>query len=297
MDHSFLLESALNAAYNGILIIDKNFRIVFCNEAASKLIGLPKEQIIYQNITEVSPDSKEIDEVLTEGKQHLNKKVVLGSRVVISNRSPIFRDGEVAGAVTVFQDITDFQEISNELGDTKDALQRLETGLEHVSDGIVMVDDKSYITMITESYCNFLGTTIEEAKGKHIAEVIENTRMHHVIQTGKAELGQVQHIDGKQVVVNRIPIIIDNKVVGGVGQVIFQEVSDLLKLVRRLNLVESKLEYYQQEVKRHKRVRYSLDNIIGKSDRMNQMKKMIKKLLNILQRYWCAGKVVPGKNL
>ncbi|UMZ72625.1 sigma 54-interacting transcriptional regulator [Natranaerofaba carboxydovora] len=296
MYNSFLLESALNAAYNGIIIVDKDSKVVFCNDAAAKMIGLTKNEMFYQDIKKVNPHTQ-IEEVLKEGKEHLNKKVKLNSKVVITNRSPIFKNGEIEGAVAVFHDITDFQKTLNELANTKDALTKLETGLEQVSDGIVMVDNKGYITRITESYCEFLGTTCEKAVGKHVTEVIENTRMHQVIKTAKAELGHIQYINGKQVVVNRIPIVIEGKVVGGIGQVIFQEVSDLLKLVRRLDIAESKLEYYEKEVKRHKRTRYSLNNIIGESEKTSQMKNMIKKVAKYPSTVLVRGESGTGKEL
>ena len=45
---------------------------------------------------------------------------------------------------------------------------------------LVIVDDRGYIIYLNESYCRFLGVKREEAVGKHVTDVIENTRMHIV---------------------------------------------------------------------------------------------------------------------
>ncbi len=45
---------------------------------------------------------------------------------------------------------------------------------------------------------SFLQTDPKKALGKHITEVIENTRMHIVAQTGKAELCDMQKIGQAQ---------------------------------------------------------------------------------------------------
>ena len=296
MERSFLLEASLNAAYNGIIVIDKESRIVFCNKAACDLIGVAEEEMLFQKIKKIIPNTK-LEEILKKGTPELHQKHELSARQVISNRTPIFRNKKVIGAVAVFQDVTDLQQVLSELGDAKNTLQMLETGLEHVSDGIVMVDSKGFITMITESYCNFLGIHYEKAIGKHITEVIENTRMHEVIRKGRAEIGEIQNIKGKQVVVNRIPIIIQGEIVGGVGQVMFQEVSDLMKLVRRLNLAESKLAYYQQEYKRYQGAKYNLNNVIGSSENMNNVKCMVQKIAKYSSTVLIRGDSGTGKEL
>jgi len=39
--------------------------------------------------------------------------------------------------------------------------------------------------MISEEYAEFNGTTVADAVGKHVTEVVENTRMHVVAKDGR----------------------------------------------------------------------------------------------------------------
>lgn len=54
-----------------------------------------------------------------------------------------------------------------------------------VGERIVVVDREGIILYINGAYCEFLGTTVEEAIGKPAQDVIENSRMHIVAKTGQ----------------------------------------------------------------------------------------------------------------
>lgn len=48
----------------------------------------------------------------------------------------------------------------------------------------VVVDRNAKIIYLNEGYCNFLEVKREDAIGKHVADVIENSEMHLVIEKG-----------------------------------------------------------------------------------------------------------------
>ena len=90
--------------------------------------------------------------------------------------------------------------------------------------------------------------------------------MHIVAQTGKAEINQSQLIKGQNMVVQRIPIKKDGKVIAVFGQVMFKDVKDVGKLARELSLLESKVKLYEEELISLRSTRYTFDSIIGESD-------------------------------
>ena len=63
-------------------------------------------------------------------------------------------------------------------------------------------------------------------EGKHVTEVIENTKLHDIVKTGKTQIGEIQIIKGQQVIASRLPIIKDNKIIGAIGKVIFKDITD-----------------------------------------------------------------------
>src|SRR5690606_29536728 len=101
----------------------------------------------------------------------------------------------------------------------------LETIIDTAYEWIVVVDYQGKISYMNQNYCDFLEVNRDKVIGKHVTEVIENTRMHIVVQTGKEEIGSPQLIKGNYMIANRIPIYSDQKIVGAVGAVILDRKS------------------------------------------------------------------------
>src|SRR3954464_1830276 len=91
-----------------------------------------------------------------------------------------------------------------------------------VAERIVVTDREGRIIYINEAYCEFLGTTVEEAVNRPVQDVIENTRMHIVAKTGIKELAALHPINGSEMIANRYPLIVDGKLVGALGTVMFR---------------------------------------------------------------------------
>ena len=73
-------------------------------------------------------------------------------------------------------------------------------------------------------------------------------------------------------VVQRIPIKKNGKVIGVFGQVMFKDVKDVTKLANRLSLLESKVKHYEQELINLRSTRYTFDSIIGKNQSIIELK-------------------------
>jgi transcriptional regulator with PAS, ATPase and Fis domain len=82
--------------------------------------------------------------------------------------------------------------------------------------------------------------------------------MHIVAKTGKPEINQTQWIKEQNMVVQRIPIKKEGKVISVFGQVMF---------------LESKVKHYEEELINLRSTRYTFGSIIGKSKAINALKK------------------------
>lgn len=168
---------------------------------------------------------------------------------------------------------------------------------ENLYDGVIMVDRQGKILMISEAYCRFLGIDKASALGKHVTEIIENTRLHIVAQTGQAEIGSLLRVKGQDAVVMRIPIWKNNQVEAVVGKVLFRNVSELQSLAMRLQGVETKLNYYRTELKRIQGAKYSFREIIGKSKAMLETIHLAKRAAQTKSTVLIRGESGTGKEL
>jgi len=162
---------------------------------------------------------------------------------------------------------------------THQHLEMYELILDSVYNGVVVTDANGYITHFNKPYGWFLGIDPEVQIGRHITDVIENTRMHIVAKTGKPEINETQRIKGQNMVVQRIPIKKDGRVIAVFGQVMFKDVRDVGKLARKLSLLESKVKFYERELISLRSARYTFGSIVGVSNAITLLK-------NENRNYW-----------
>lgn len=136
---------------------------------------------------------------------------------------------------------------------------------DHIENGALVTDAAGYILYFNRPYARFLGIEANQVIGKHVTEVLEDSRMHIVAQTGKAEVNQIFTWHGRDMVVQRIPIFDNGKVVAAYGQIMFKQVSDVGRLATNLSLLESKLKLYEKELTSLRSTRYTFDSIRGTS--------------------------------
>ena len=99
----------------------------------------------------------------------------------------------------------------------------LEMMIDMAYEWIVVVNRDAKIIYMNKNYCEFFGITQEEVVGQDVRSVIENTRMHIVLETGKEEIADLHYIKGNYMIANRIPVIDNGKVVAAVGVGVFRD--------------------------------------------------------------------------
>jgi PAS domain S-box-containing protein len=182
-------------------------------------------------------------------------------------------------------------------GDLAQRLELLELIVDNIYNGVMITDAKGYVTHFNTPYGQYLGVNPEEQIGKHCREVVENTRMHVVAQTGKAEINATHRIKGQNMVVQRIPIKKDGEVIAVFGQVMFKDVRDVGRLARKLSLLESKVELYEKELISLRSTRYTLESIVGLSASIQGLKREALKAAGHRLPVLITGESGTGKEL
>ena len=121
--------------------------------------------------------------------------------------------------------------------------------------------------------------------------------MHIVAETGVAEINHPHRIMDQDMVVQRIPIQIDGRGMYVYGQVMFKDVRDVQALAKKLNVLESKVELYEKELISLRSSKYTIDNIVGQSPVMVELKKLALKASQINAPVLIMGESGTGKEL
>ena len=108
--------------------------------------------------------------------------------------------------------------------------------LDAIHEGLVAVDHRGRITLINDSALSILHfenkINKEDIIGQNIEEVIPNTRMINVLETGESEFEKEQRINNTIIVTNRIPIMNRGKVVGAISS--FRDKTEVTRMAEEL---------------------------------------------------------------
>lgn len=159
----------------------------------------------------------------------------------------------------------------NSLSDLMDS-ELLSLVLNSMQHGTMITDSEGYVRFFSDKYAEFLGLKAQEQIGRHCTEVMPSTRMHIVVKTGKAEINEIQIVDGREWVVQRLPLKKNGKVIGGIGMIVFENKNDVTLLERRLSAVKKQLRMYHREIASYHGTRYTMHSIVGTSPAVTALK-------------------------
>lgn len=116
-------------------------------------------------------------------------------------------------------------------------LQERETIINSIRDGIISINTNGKINLINNEAKRILG--VEENVnpiGEDIEKYIPNTRLRIIMENDTPEFDREQRINEKIIITNRVPLKVENKVIGAMA--FFRDRTDLYKLAEELTGVK-----------------------------------------------------------
>ncbi|WP_035302479.1 sigma-54-dependent Fis family transcriptional regulator [Clostridium sp. DL-VIII] len=289
-------KAILDSVSNEIIVIDRKNKIFFINEPASILFRMDRNNSLGKEVNELIRNS-ELSYFLSEKKMEPKKPIIINNLNLALRIIHLWEDKNIIGTILIFSNIENYNELLHRLDEEKNSSEILNTVIETAYDGMVIINKMAIITMISKAYTEFLGIKREDAIGKHVAEVIENTRMPIVLKTGKEEVAQLHKIKGNYMIASRIPIIKNGEIIGVVGKVLFRNVKELNNLYRKISVIEKELASYKSKLREFNTASYSLKNIIGESDPIVLAKNIVKKAAHTTSNVLILGESGTGKEI
>lgn len=71
-------------------------------------------------------------------------------------------------------------------------------------ESMIIVDEKARISYMSPLHERFFGLNPGEARMRPVEDVVEGTRLHKVVKSGKAEVGTMQHMQGSDRIVSTL---------------------------------------------------------------------------------------------
>lgn len=266
------LEVILNSTHDAIIAVDKEGIITLFNQAAQKLINRQNKQMIGNHVTNIISNSR-LPVVIQTGTSELNRKFPLGEITIITNRMPVKDDnGNVIGAVAVFRDITELDELLEENTKLKEMQIMLTAIIQSTQDAISVVDEEGIGIIVNPAYELLSRMKAEELIGKPCtADIPDGEESNHlkVLET-KQPIKNVTAKIGpnlKEVVADLAPIIVNGVLKGSVA--VIHDLSEIKRLTYELDKTK--------QILRKKEAKYTFGDIVGKD---SQIKSAVDKAKN-----------------
>lgn len=279
--HADLLNALLEKMPLGILVTKNESDVIYCNPLLSEFLN------------EHLPDFKL--------SMILERDLIPGvnTRLQLKKKTVIVRKEQLKCFKTDYQlYLFSFSIRTDDLlniEENKEVLLR--DILEVAYDGLVMVDRDGYIRLLTNAYADFLGVDQERSIGRHVTEVIENTRIHIVAKTGKPETAELQKIKNNYIIATRSPMVKQGKIVGAVGKVLFKNVGQFTALSKRVKLLQTELKKYKGDFHERNKASYTFESLIGESPAFLAVKKQARKVAKYDSNVLLLGESGTGKEL
>jgi transcriptional regulator with PAS, ATPase and Fis domain len=185
----------------------------------------------------------------------------------------------------------------------------------NASEGMLLVDRQARVVWINEQYKRFLPALgferVEDFVGHPVASVVQNTQMHHVLESGKPILIDLLTNRAGTFVVSRIPLRDSaGEVIGALGIVLFDHAETSLQpLVGKFALLQRDLDDARRELASQRisqrntrgaglrQSRYTFASFVGVSPAAVEVKRQARRAAQTSSPVLLLGETGTGKEL
>jgi transcriptional regulator with PAS, ATPase and Fis domain len=172
-----------------------------------------------------------------------------------------------------------------------------------MSEGMMLVDRSGRVVWINEGYRRFLPALgferAEDFVGRPVEQVVPNTLMRHVLETGKPILIDLLTNKAGTFVVSRIPLRDESgAVIGVLGMVLFDHPETTLQpLIAKFARLQKDLDDARRELAAQRRAKYTFASFIGASSAALEVKRQARRAAQNDGNVLLVGETGTGKEL
>lgn len=175
-------------------------------------------------------------------------------------------------------------QLNNRNGRTRN---QLETIITNVDEAIISIDKDWYISVFNNAAEKIFGIKREQIVGKHVRQVLrEESEKFLFLHADAGSKNEIFQFDDKKILVNVSAL----QEPGGTFETLYvvKEITEIQELEQKIRMKIAPKRYVAQ---------YSLDDIVGVSEAINERKKMVRKISRFDSPAYIYGESGTGKEL
>lgn len=294
-----MINGLIDSPTTGYIAIDINGIITHINHTYLQILGMKRETVIGRPILDITPHSK-LPETMETGMIDRVDVWSVNETNMLVNRLPIKKNGKIIGAIgnTLVMDTSVHQFLIENLQETDSEFILYEGLIESPYTGFVIVDERGYITKINDTMLNILHLQKSDVIGKYVTDVMPSSKLHEILATGRTDKADVWYITpGQNILVNRLPIRRNGKIIGAIGSVVVMDMMEIKNLIKRLQETQKELNIYKEEVRSLYMARWHFEDLIGQSSEFFYIKTLARQFSQTSSTLLITGESGTGKEL
>ncbi len=163
----------------------------------------------------------------------------------------------------------------------------------------IVTDENARVIFLSKNYEEILNIKPEDYIGRPVQEIVENSEIPRVLKTRKEEIGHLFTLkDGLTVVCNRIPIIDKGVLYGVISSATFYDLNKVSPLNNQIEeLKKENMEYKKRLNELCSKQQYSINQVIGDSAKIADIKNTVVKFANSDLTFLITGETGTGKEV
>ncbi len=285
-----------------MLCTDEECRIRYANPAAAATLDTPREELLGKPIEDVVPGSGEaFRTILRTGEPQWGVKIETRGGTVIADRSPVFDGREIIGVISVFKDISRYEETAKELQTYKDLAAQLHTVIHSSYDGLYIANGDADGLFFNSAYLRVSGLQASDVEGKNMRELVrqgtidQSVTLEVLEKRRRVTIMQRFH-NGRTAIVTGNPVFDERgEIVLVVSNV--RDITELSQLREEVHESRTLARRYRDELKKASLAGVDREAVVFRSEAMENCVGLVVRVSDVDSPVLLTGESGVGKGM